>query len=230
MDTDITDQITGELELVLPDGNSEKLTGRNAPFEMMAVTDTILYFLLPFIIFIGAADFSSGAAKNVLSNGVPRVKYYLAKLILSCAFCICVLLVYIILPVIVGTIKNGLGGALDMDFMGRLLRPFLAQTFLCIAVTCVGVFFVFVTKRTAAVNGAYIAFCILPTMILFIFIQINEKLINLLNYDIVTNIRMFAKIDVAQTKDIIRAFAIGGFYILASTIGGIAVFRKSEIK
>ena len=208
----------------------EAFTGSTAAFEMMEGTDTLLYFLLPIIIFIAAADFSTDTVKNVLSNGVPRVKYYLSKLILSCAFCFLFLLLNIMVPIVTATILRGFGGAFNVDFILRLLRPFSAQLFMCIAVTCVGIFFVFTTKRTAAVNGAYISFCLLPMLIIYIFFTLNEKLEFLFKYDVISNIRMLVHIDVANSTDIIRAFVVGAFYILASTIGGILIFRESEIK
>jgi ABC-2 type transport system permease protein len=232
--TDISDADTdgggGVIMIQDSEENKEQFTGMTAPFELMTVTDNLLYFILPFIIFVGSTDFSVGTAKNVLANGVPRIKYYLAKLILSCIFCTGVLLVNITLPVIVGTIKSGFGGTFGMDFVGKVIRPFAAQLFMCIAVTCVGVFFVFVTKRTAAVNGAYIAFCFIPLLLVFTLNEIFGNLSYLFDYDVPMNIRMLLNIDSASSTDIARAFAIGGFYILASTIGGIAVFRRSEIK
>jgi ABC-type transport system involved in multi-copper enzyme maturation permease subunit len=197
---------------------------------MIENADVLLYFLLPFIIFIAAADFSTDAVKNVLSNGMSRIKYYFSKLILACIFCFLVLITQVIISIITGTILRGFGGDFNIEFIGLVLRPFLAQSVIFIGVTCVGIFFVFATKRTAAVNGAYIAFCMLPLLIMIILYQFNDNLEFLMNYDIIMNIRLLASIDIAETKDIIRAFAIGGVYILASTIGGIAIFKKSEIK
>jgi ABC-type transport system involved in multi-copper enzyme maturation permease subunit len=215
---------------IISEDGGKLFTGMSATFEMMSVTDTLLFFILPFIIFIGSADFSAGTAKNVLANGMPRIKYYLSKLILSCIFCIAVLSLNVILPVVVGTIKNGFGGTLDIGYVGKLARPFLSQLFICIAVTCVGVFFVFATKRTAAVNGAYIAFYFVPILTLFTIVQFNSNLEFLYNYDISLNIRKLILIDLLDSADIIRAFAIGAFYIIASTIGGILLFKKSEVK
>jgi len=208
----------------------EAFTGSTAAFEMMNNTDTLLYFLLPIIIFIAAADFSTDTVKNVLSNGMPRIKYYLSKLILSCVFCLFISLINIIFPIITATILRGFGGEFNIDFILRLLRPFSAQLFMCVAVTCVGIFFVFVTKRTAAVNGAYIAFCLVPMLLIYILYMLNNNLEFLFKYDVISNIRMLVHIDTAESIDIIRAFAVGAFYILASTIGGIVIFRKSEIK
>ena len=52
----------------------------------------------------------------------------------------------------------------------------------------------------------------------------------LFDYDIISNIRMFANMNAATSADITRAFALGGFYIIASTVGGIFLFKRSEIK
>ena len=207
-----------------------KFTGSTAPFMMMINTDNLFYFFLPFIIFIAAADFSTDAVKNVLSNGMSRIKYYSAKLILCCVFCIIVISLNIIVPIITATIVRGFGGDFNMDFIGRVLRPFSAQLFMCLAVTCIGVFFVFATKRTAAVIGAYIAFFFLPLLLTAIVSTINDNLMFLFHYEIVMNIKLLATIDAAATGDIIRAFIIGGFYMLASTVGGIFLFKRSEIR
>jgi ABC-2 type transport system permease protein len=206
-------------------------TGMTAPFEMMKLFSfALVYVILAFIIFIAAADFSAKSAKNVLSGGVTRTKYYFAKLILSCVFCVAVLMVSIIIPMIAGTVLNGFGGAFDMDFIVRLAKPFSAQLFMFLAINCVGIFFVFVTKRTAAAIGAYFAFCMITPAVIMLVSTLNDKLEFLFSYDVVGNISLFSQIDMMSSTDIIRAFAVGGFYIIASTIGGIAIFKRSEIK
>lgn len=220
----------GSVSTVYTEPESEIFNGETAPFSMMGTTDNLLFFVLAFIIFIGATDFSEGCAKNVLSNGMPRVKYYLAKLILSCAFCIPVLLFNVILPIITATVMNGFGGTLDLAFIGSIIRPFLAQLFLCLAVTFVGVFFVFLTKKTAAVNGAFIAFYFIPLMIAMLLPTIIPELKFLADYEIISNIRSIANIDTAAQTEIIRAFIIGGFFMTASTVAGLLIFKKSEIK
>jgi len=189
------------------------------------------FFLLPFIIFICSADFSAGTVKNVISRGIPRIKYYFAKLILSCIFCFAVLLNAGILSVIIAAIFGGFGGAIfSAGFIGRVLQAFYAQLFMCIAVTCIGVFFAFSTKNTAVVIGACLAFYFAPLIIIPVLIDFNDNFRILYNFDVSSNIRMLANIDTASPTNIIRAFIIGGFYILASTIGGIFLFRRSEVK
>jgi ABC-2 type transport system permease protein len=206
------------------------LTGMTAPFRAMDNIEIFLYFLLPFIVFTACADFSAKTVKNVLANDMSRGKYYLSKLILCSVLCAAVYHISIILYTCIAIISNGFGGEFTTAFIGQVLRPFSAQLFLYIAITCVSIFFVFVTKKTAAVIGTYMAFCFAPSIIIAILFMINNDMEFLFGYDIVANIRMLADIDTAEQADIIRAFAVGGFYIIASIIGGIAIFKRSEIK
>ncbi len=210
--------------------NSQKFTGSIAPFVMVKYVDNLLYFILPFIIFISSADFSSGAVKNILSSGVSRTKLYLTKLFLSCFTCFLILFINIIIAITIGTILNGFGGEFNAEFIIRLLKPFSAQLFMFLAVTCVGVFFVFTTKKTASVNSLYIAFCICPVILIFMFMRINSDFEFLKKYDIISNLRMLSNFEILSTTDFTRAMLIGTFYILTSTIAGIYFFNKSEIK
>jgi cytochrome c-type biogenesis protein CcmE len=57
---------------------------------------------------------------------------------------------------------------------------------------------------------------------------------DLMIYDLVLNMKLFAMpADFLQERDpdlLLRCLILGGGYILASTIGGILLFRKAEIK
>jgi len=204
---------------------------RITPSIIMATNEILqCFFLLAFIIFICSADFSSGTAKNVISHGISRIKYYFAKLILSCIFCFVALLSGVILSVVMAVIFSDFGGIIfSVEFFEHLMQAFYAQLFICVAITCIGVFCAFSTKNTAAVIGAYLAFYFIPPFIIQILINLNEDFRILYNYDLGTNIRMLANIDTTSQTDIIRAFVIGGSYMLLSTIGGIVIFKNSEI-
>jgi ABC-2 type transport system permease protein len=206
------------------------LTGAAAPFWIMSAPDTLRSFLLPFIIFIAAADFTSSTVKNTLSSGKSRAKFYLSKLILSCVFSSIMVLITVILSTVFATIGSGFGGEFNLDFVIRLLKMSGAQVFMYIALTCVGVFFVFATKNAAAVIGAFLAFCFLPTVIIAVLAAGNESLSFLFSFDMAMNMSRLASMETMTTSDIAGAFALGGFYILTSTICGIILFKKSEVK
>ncbi len=205
-------------------------TGGGAPFYMLKGADNLLYFMLPFIAFIVAADFSSGAVKNALSAGTSRASLYMAKLMMCAITCLIVMALNIIIPILVGTIMRGFGEPLNMDYIVRLIKPFLAQYLLALSVTCVGVFIAFALRSTAALNSAYIAFCLVPMLIMTVLFQNNSDLAFLLKYDIPMNMRMLAHIDNVAGGDVARAFCIAGVYIVASIAGGIVLFGRAEIK
>jgi len=189
------------------------LTGATAPFWVMSAPDTLRGFLLPFIIFVAAADFTSFTVKNTLSSGEPRAKYYLSKLALSCAFTTFLVFISIVLSTVFATIGSGFGGEFNSDFVLRLLQMFGAQTFMYIALTCVGIFFVFATKNAAAVIGAFLAFCFVPTMLIAILAAGNESLAFLFNFDMAMNMSRLANPETMAAIDIARALALGGVYI-----------------
>jgi ABC-type transport system involved in multi-copper enzyme maturation permease subunit len=207
------------------------VTGANTPFIMMTDIDILLYFLLPVIIFIASSDFSAGTIKNNLASGMSRAKYYAAKLLLAIIFCVLLVSSYIIIPSIIIIFSSGFGGEFNMDYVISVLKPFSMQLLIFAAATSFGVFLVFVTKKTAAVNGLYIAWLFVPLLVLIMLIEgFSENLAFLAEYDITLNIKALANFGARTTEDIIRALAIGIFYITASTIGGIMLFRRSEIK
>lgn len=219
-----SDEMEGAEEIV------QLLTGRTAPLNVMKANDNLIYFLLPIIIFISSVDFSSGTAKNVLSNGVSRTKYYFSKLILSMLFCTVILISSIVIPTIIVTLMNGFGGEFDWEYISQVLNVFALQLLLLFAVTSIGIFFVFTTKRTAAVNGLYIAFCLVPMLLILMLYTISEKFSKLLEFEMVMNIRRAAYVNLMTGDEIIKIIAIGLVYLIISLTCGLALFKKCDIK
>jgi len=207
-----------------------QLTGKMVPMIMMRANDNLLYLLLPVIIFISAADFSSGTAKNVLANGVSRTNYYFSKLILSMLFCIVMSVSSIVIPTIIVTLLKGFGGGVDLEFVGQVFKAFSLQLFLLLAVTSLGIFFVFTTRSTAKVNGLYIAFCLVPMLLIVLLFGISEEFIKLLDYEMVMNIRMAAYANVMTSLEIVRVIGLGIAYMLFSLVGTLILFKKCDIK
>ena len=210
------------------------LKGSNIHILMFQFANNLPYFVLPFIIFIAAADFSSGSIKNVLSNGTSRIKYYFSKLILCYIFSTIMMILYLLIPIIFLTISKGFGGNFDGKYLSSVCKPFFGQLFILLAITSVGVFFVFLTKRIAGVNSAFIAFCLAPTLIIAILSETlkQESLMDLLAYDMLIGIQYVGNIstNLVEQSDINRCFIIAAGYLLLSVVGSILVFRKNEIK
>lgn len=206
------------------------LTGREAPLNVMRANDNLLYFLLPIIIFIASVDFSSGTAKNVLSNGISRTKYYFAKLILSMLFCTVILISSVIIPTTIVTIMNGFGGAFDWEYISQVLNVFALQLLLLFAVTSVGIFFTFTTRRTAVLNGLYLAFCLVPAIVILMLYGFSEKFSKLLEYEMVMNIRRSAYVNIMAGDEIVKTIIVGLVFLTVSLVCGLALFKKCDIK
>lgn len=206
------------------------LTGKNAPLVMADGSSDIIYFLLPFIVIIAAADFSNGTVKNLLSSGLSRSRYFMSKLILVGAVCVLLVLTYVLTAIVTGSIVNGLGGDINLEYMRKIAEVYIPQLYLIFAYACIGLFLAFVLKSKSALISVYIAYSLVPILAIMMLGDINESFYNLMDYEIVLVTKSFAYPDGAFPPDLPRALIIGAVYILGCTAGSLLLFRKSEIK
>ncbi|MCL2003704.1 MAG: ABC transporter permease [Oscillospiraceae bacterium] len=192
--------------------------------------DNTAYYLLPLFILAAAPMFSHGTVKNTLSCGTARTKLYLSKLILTSGLTVAMMLFYLASGVLVATIFHGYGGTSPDGYWLHVLKICSAQLLLLLALNCVGTFLVFAFRRTAIVNGVYIAFCLVPAVVIMALTNVSEGFVRIYDFDLLGNIRKFGFIDALTAADILKGFATGAFYIIAPTIAGIALFKKAEIK
>ncbi|MCL2807049.1 MAG: ABC transporter permease [Coriobacteriia bacterium] len=227
----------GEIEQVQNAANEEMPadevfltpTGAEAPFRVTGYTHILMFILLPLLIFITTADFTSGAAKNTLASGVSRLKYYCSKLIMSCATCTLLLLIYVVASTLAATLISGFGGTLDGAYITEVSKVFFSQLLLCLAVTCVGTFFVFAV-RSLAVIGAFIAFMLVPSLLLSVLSVFDEWFITLLSYDLCASMSMMSQVGSMPSEDITKIMLVGAGYLIVAAVAGFAVFRKAEIQ
>jgi len=203
--------------------------GAEAPYTAMTFTDGILYILLPLLTFISTADFTSGVVKNTLAGGMSRSKYYISKLTLSCITCTLLLIAYVLLSTIFATLISGFGGTFNWEYISSVIKVFAMQLWLVLALTCVGHFFIFIT-RSGSFIGVYIAFLLVPSLVLFLLSLINRWFENLLIYDLTMGLSMLLNVSVMPANDIIKIILIGAGFIVAATIGGFLYIKKAEIK
>ncbi|MCL2360515.1 MAG: ABC transporter permease [Defluviitaleaceae bacterium] len=227
---------TGVVTITMPEAVIDELvpsmavTGVTTPQLIATQMENFVFFLLPVIVIVAGAIFSHGTVKNDIAWGVSRTKLYFSKLILSSVIGFLLMLVYIGFSTVIAMIINGYGGPAPAGHWISLLQIFSAQLLLLLAFIGVGVFLAFVTKRVAAVNGGFIAFIFVPLFILSMVVLINTNLEWLMEYEMLGNIMALAYLPYMETREILRALGIGAFFLVGSTIGGIALFRRSEIK
>jgi ABC-2 type transport system permease protein len=206
------------------------VTGATAAFFAMQTVDNMGFILLALGIFIAAADFTSGTVKNVLSSGASRMKYYFSKLILAGVFTVVMYSLYIALTVILATLFLGFGGTFNGAWLLDVVRPFLGQLWMLLAISGFVVAVTFITKKTAAVIGIYFAVLFAPRMVLMMMAMIDSRFTDLFRFDFWENTNNFAQFQYLSTGDITRSLMVGLVMFAVSTILGVTLFRKAEIK
>jgi ABC-type transport system involved in multi-copper enzyme maturation permease subunit len=210
--------------------NDFQYDGLNAAEALYKNMNILPYIMLPLIITVSAAVFSCDAVKNELSFGASRMKLYLSKLVLSSVVCVLLMLLYMAFGMLFATAMRGFGGPAPEGYWPHILKVCASNLLLLIAFNCVGTFLVFATKRTAAVIGAYFGFCFVPSIVIALLAYLNPDLVRLFDYDLMTGLLKMGYIGILPSADIVKALALGVFYIIASTAAGLMLFRKAEIK
>jgi len=205
-------------------------SGVNIPYALADSMENFVFFLLPIIVIVAGAIFTHGTVKNDLAWGISRTKLYFSKLLLTFAIGTMMLLFYVGLSIVLVTINNGFGGPAPAGHWVGLIQIYLAQLVLLFALMSIGVFLAFVTKRTAAVNGAFIGFCMVPPFIIMLLTLSNEWFLRLFDFDMLSNIMALSSLPQLATGEILRALGVGVFWLILSTVSGIALFRRAEIK
>ena len=223
-------EVADGVEVAIRDFTPTKVTGRIAPKALADGVSDLIYFFLPFIVIIVAADFSTGTVKNLLAGGLSRTKYFMSKMILIGIICVIIVLMFLIFSIGISTIINGFGGSFDSELLKEIAKIYLPQTYLLFAYACIGLFLAFTFRSKAALISIYLAFSLVPTIIIFILQTANEKFVELIQYDLVFNIKTFAFPDGAYPPDLTRAAIMGAIFILGCAIGGMLLFKKAEIK
>ena len=213
-----------EIIEAVPENNMTGAMG--AELAVAGMNNTVFYFLVGIII-ISIAAFSSGAVKNELTVGISRTKYYISKWILSCGFSVAVMFVTLALFVIFATIVDGFGSW--EGIFGETMRVFGLQALLAIGFSSVGVFLCFVTRRTGAALGLFLAFVLVPTFILAMLDMAFPWAMDAALYDMFFLFGAFARSSY-MSSEVVRGVLIAVGYTTISTTAGIYLFGKAEIK
>jgi len=230
---------TGAITFYMPAGLEDEVAllapqlivnGVNMPRLIAIQMENFVFFLLPVIVIVAGAIFSHGTVKNDLAWGVSRVKLYFSKLILASIICVLLMLFFVASATVGAIILGGIGGSAPPGHWMEILQIYSAQLLFMLSYISIGVFLAFVTRRVAAINGAYMAYIFVPLFIITIIVGINGNLSWLLDFEKLTNVMLMAELPNLETHEIVRALGIGSVILASSTIGGIALFRRAEIK
>ena len=193
-------------------------------------TDNIIFFLLPLIILATGPIFTFGTVKNDISWGISRTKLYLSKLLVSMGLCVLMMVFYMGVGMLLATVLNGFGGQVPDGYWINLFQTVGAQLFMLLATTCLGVFLVFLTKSTLAASGLYMGVVIVPAIVITMLADGGMNVLQLLDFDLMIGINRLGFLSQLEARNIYTILGVGALYMLVTTIGGITLFRRAEIK
>ena len=219
--------VAGDFGVEMPEVGFDGIRSASLLYTQM---HTMVFFLLSLIILTATPIFTNQTVKNDIAWGISRTKLYLAKLTIAIASCIIMVIFYIGVGMTFATLLHGWGGTTPDGFWLGLFQTVGAQLLLLIAMTCIGVFLIFTSKRTAIVNGAYIAFALIPAMILSFLASQGFNVARLLELDIMSGINRLGFLSQLETGSILTILGVGVAYIVVTTVFGIILFKKAEIK
>ena len=206
------------------------ITGAVASFLALGnVAGMVHIFFIPMFIVVAIAAFSSGAVKNELTVGISRGKFYLTKFALSALLSLFLLLFNLGFSILLALPIDGVGNWGD-GHITNLLQSFALQTLVMLALVSVGIFFSFVTRKTAATIGIFLAFVFVPSLVLAIMAEGFEWAMDLLRFDLASQLQFFANVSLVDDAQIVRGVVLAVGYVVVPTVAGLAIFKRAEIK
>jgi len=207
-----------------------RFDGLNSAEAFYNGMDFLLFFLLGIIIKVAMPLFTFGTVKNDLAWGISRTKLYFSKLLLSSMFCVALVVLYMVSGILLATVVNGFGGPIPDGYWVNLFKIVGAQVLMLLAMNAIGVFLCFTFKSSLAVNSIYIALMMVPSFVMMIFMETGFNIERFVDFDILSGIIRLGMMNHLEMRSVITILCVGIFYLLASTTGGIILFKKAEIK
>ena len=200
--------------------------------SLLYMTTNMTSILLMVLVLLAVSPmFINGTVKNDLAWGVSRINLYLSKLVVSLGLCVAMLAFYMVAGFLMATLVNGFGGPAPEGLWLTMFQSLGTQLWMFFALTAILVFLVFVTKREGVVIVAFIFGAMIPQILFLILNDIGVRIPNWLLYiDVGSSINRLAVLELLETRSILIILTTGAVYFLATTIGGIAWFRKGSVK
>jgi len=188
---------------------------------------SFLFFLLPFVIAVLGADYSSGAYRNLLSYHSGRGGIYAAKMLTSIILTVLMLVCTSVINIIIGGIVFGFGGFTGIVLLGTVKNIILMLPILISLIGTAHCVLAF-TKKTSTT----IAFYLVGLTVWSLILQIPALLIPgmewLLQLDFSSSIKMVGQY--AMNADVkIMVPMIFSFLLIAGTyVFGMIKYKTTD--
>lgn len=186
-------------------------------------------FLTVLIGVMVAAEYSSGTIKNKLAYGKKREQYYLAKIIANTVGMMIILAIMVCIATIGSTIIFGWGKAFDLHEVAYILKTFGSAVIVGMAIISLLTLIATLVKSNGSTIGiGIVVFVLLPTIVAFLYGKYAwfDKIFEATpaySWSVITSIK-------TSDSDIFKSLVFSVATLVVSTILGIMVFKKQDIK
>lgn len=186
-------------------------------------------FLAVLIGAVVAKEYTSGTIKNSIAYGKKREYYYLSKIVSIFIGMIILLTIQVLVVTLGFSIISGWVGAFTLTELFKMIGVFLAAVVVGMGTASLLILLSTLIKSSGATIGIGIGvFCILPMVVAFLYGKFSwfDKIYNCTvgyNWALATSVK-------ASSGDVLKAAAVGLVTLIISTVLGIMVFKKQDIK
>jgi len=183
-----------------------------------------------FVAIFVTSEFSHGTMKNVVSKGFSKVYIYLSKLIAMTVAEYIIVFATFVTGTLCAWIVTKEFGSLSGDFGEYFFKSIGIELYLSFALIAL----MLMVSMSIKNMGGSIAINILGVMslgnILFSLLEymVNGK-IKFSKFSLIYNISFYTKMG-ASGSDYIRSLIVGAVFLIVSTVLGILIFKKSDVK
>ncbi|MGL5068014.1 MAG: ABC transporter permease subunit [Sarcina sp.] len=188
-------------------------------------------FVIAIIFIIFGSEFSNKTLKNILSYGMSKTEYYLAKFISISILTFVVLATIMFGHFILGLIFIGMNEPLTNRLFAEMLLKFFSAYLACISVVSISMMItVFLDKNANILIGVLIfIFTIFPILLTLIASKgILLNFYNLVIYLIPKFNILLSTNPISNSTNIISSMSISGLIILMTSFGGIYSFENKD--
>lgn len=216
--------------------------GYSQNLSLMSGKQTLLYMFmiqsnLSINIFIGVfasdyivTEFTSGYIKNLISYGHNRKSIFIAK---TMVYYVSVIIISFIVPVImavINTVRNGYGEVFTFNSLIYLIMLAFTMSIIHISIGSISALGAFAFRNVNITMSIAVALDFINRILNIMFIQNPLKLVKwIFNNSAVTQVSIILQ-DNAGVAEFLHAGVISLITILVTTIAGIYIFEKADIK
>ena len=191
--------------------------------------DIFALLLLPFVITVIGADYSTGAFRNLLSYHSKRSSIYIAKAVTTFLLTMVSAVLYAVLTCLSGGLVFGFSG-FSLALFGQVVKGLLFMMPIVAGLTALGYCLMVVLKKTSYTIAAYLVGMIVWTMVLQIFAMLIPGMNWLMQLDLMSALGIAAEVaaGTAASSSLMIPMIFSVVLLVGCTVFGIYRYKTTD--